>query len=229
MADRGDGAGRDYFEAGIDHYKSWITVDGGAPQQEASTAAPRTITATALPHQDVCVHVEAFDRVGNATPDEVACGYALGAPPMPAWLPLASVVAANPSPVGLVGLESWLWLDPLPRPMVAAEPYEGVQYRLTATPIGAEWDSGDGVAAGCTEARASARHFQRTLPPRTCSRAHSRLGYPVRAQVSYALSWTALIDGTWSSPYAMGITALAAVPLDYPVEQAQPELLRLGA
>src|SRR5437588_539117 len=83
VAPRGDGAGRDYFEAGVGHYSSWITVDGGPPQQVASSSTPRLITAVVPPSQDVCVHVEAVDRVGNATPEKTSCGRALGAPPMP--------------------------------------------------------------------------------------------------------------------------------------------------
>jgi hypothetical protein len=228
VADRGDGAGRDHFEAGMDHYSSWITVDGGPPQQAALTAAPRTITAAVLPHQDVCVHVVAVDRVGNATPDEATCGKALGAPPMPSWLPLASAVAANPAAVGLVGLDSWLWLDPKPRPMLATETYEGVPYRITATPIGADWDFGDGIG----DRFAGRSSFGAPYPTQSSIthvfQAHNRSGYAVRAQVSYQVTWVALINGAWVGPYPMGTIDEAAVPLAYPVEQAQPELVRLS-
>ncbi len=40
VADRGDGAGQDYWAVGMDHYTSWLTVAGGAPKQLADSAAP---------------------------------------------------------------------------------------------------------------------------------------------------------------------------------------------
>ena len=226
VADRGDGAGIDYFVSGIDHYTSWITVDGGPPQQLASTAAPRTLGATVLPHHEACVHVEAVDRAGNLTPEQVACGQAIGAPPMPAWPAVTSSVLANPSPVGLVGLDTWLWLDPQPRAMVTSETSDGVQYQVTATPTGAQWsfDDGSGAAAGGFGAR-----FPEPSPITHVFQAHSEQGYEVRARVDYAVTWRALVNGIWAGPYPMGTAEEDAQALRYPVEQAQPELLRLGA
>jgi len=55
--------------------------------------------------------------------------------------------------------------------------------------------------------------------------AHSRLGYVVGASVSYRVSWSAFVAGSWVGPYPMGSVQRAAVPLVYPVEQAQPEVL----
>lgn len=229
VADQGDGAGRDYFVAGIDHYLSWLTVDEGQRLQLASTASPRTLTATALPRQNVCAHVEAVDRVGNATPDETTCGTALGAPPMPGWLPLASDVDANPTSVGLVGLDSWLWLAPTPNPETVDETFQGVRYRIVAKPAGVDWRFGD----GSDEQVAGPASFGAAFPARSSIthtyQAHARSGYVVDAYLTYDVEWSALIGGTWLGPYPMGSVRRSAHALIYRVEQAQPELLRLGA
>ena len=228
VADRGDGAGKDYFEAGIDHYRSWITIDGGPPQQAASTPAPRTLTASVLPRHDACVHVIAVDRVGNATPEQVACGKALGAPPMPTWPASASAVVANPAPVGLVGLESWFWLDKPQVALVATEFFGGAQYRITATPSGADWDFGDGTDVRYAGSSGFGLPFPAPSSVAHVYQAHSQSGYTVEARVSYDVSWTAVVDGVWAGPYPMGTTSVGAVPLTYQVEQAQPELVELG-
>src|ERR1700736_536677 len=49
--------------------------------------------------------------------------------PMPPW-DLAVRVAANPARVGLVGLDSWFWLDPSPRAVTVHETEAGVDYDL---------------------------------------------------------------------------------------------------
>lgn len=229
VADQGDGAGQDFYVSGTDHYVSWITVDGGPPRQLATTVAPRVVTATARPHQNVCVHVKAFDRVGNATPDQTACGTAIGTPPMPSWLPIASRVAANPAPIGLVGLDSWLWLDPRPMPMAAKETYDNVQYRVSATPVGVDWNFGDGSDERYEGASAYGIAFPARSSVTHTFDADSEAGYSLAATVTYAVEWTALVDGAWIGPYPMGMVDLAAGTLDYSVEQAQPELLHLGA
>jgi len=48
VSDRGDGAGADYFTVGMDHYRSWLTVGGGAAQQAADSDVPRQLTASGL-------------------------------------------------------------------------------------------------------------------------------------------------------------------------------------
>jgi len=176
----------------------------------------------------VCVHVEAVDRVGNATPPTTACGKALGAPPMPAWLPLTSAVLANPAAVGLVGLESWLWLEPQPRAMETTETYAGVSYTITATPTGADWDFGDGEITSLAASASFGVPFPARSSVTHTYEAHSRSGYAVRAVVRYSVTWSALVGGTWAGPYPMGPITEAARSLAYPVEQAQPELVRVG-
>src|SRR5260370_8788533 len=49
VVDIGDGAGIDYFVAGMDHYTSWLTIDGGSPRlQPLSTPEPRPITQSGM-------------------------------------------------------------------------------------------------------------------------------------------------------------------------------------
>jgi hypothetical protein len=228
VADRGDGAGRDFFEVGMDHYDSWVTVDGGAQQQLESTSAPRTITEPLSPGQTACVHVRAFDRLQNGTADEVACARALGAPPMPSWGALGSRVAANPSRQGLVGFESWLWLDPAPPVLSGQETYMGVHYVITAVPDGADWDFGDATGARFRDDSGFGLRYPARSAVAHTYQAHSVAGYLIQAAVRYQVSWSANVGGSWVGPYAMGTISLAADPLVYPVEQAQPELMLLG-
>src|ERR1700681_688659 len=67
--DQGDGAGRDFFSSGIDHYTSWLTLNGLPNRlQPASTNQPRTLALLNMAPRDMaCVHVVAFDKLQNAT------------------------------------------------------------------------------------------------------------------------------------------------------------------
>ena len=57
--------------------------------------------------------------------------------------------------------------------------------------------------------------------------AHTQAGYAVHAWVRYVVTWTASIAGQTVGPYPMEPITQAEIPLNYPVEQAQPELLRI--
>jgi hypothetical protein len=57
--------------------------------------------------------------------------------------------------------------------------------------------------------------------------AHSQGGYPVKASVRFEVSWTATIGGRVIGPYSADPITVAAGPLEYPVEQAQPELIEM--
>ncbi len=229
VADRGDGAGADFYEAGLDHYTSWLTISGSSNRlQLTSSAVPLTVVQSLSSGQAACLHVSAYDRVGNGTSDQVVCATALAPPPMPGWGPLASGVQIDPPRRGLTGLESWLWLWPKPRTEVIRESYLGVDYEVTATPVGVDWDFGDGVTlkldggeggGQAYPARSSVTHVYSTF---------SRSGYLVQADVRYDVSWRALVGGTWLGPYQLGPLTRGAVPLLYPVVQAQPELIALG-
>ncbi len=225
VADQGDGAGPDFYESGLDHYTSWVTIDGGPPLQLANSPMPRTLVQ-AVPHgHDACVHVIAEDRVFNRTADQSTCARALTPPPMPDWGPLAAAVKANPAPPGLVGLDSWLWLDPAPAAETFTETVDGFDYFVTATPVGATWDFGDGDVASYGTAAGFGVAFPLQSPVTHMFQAHSRLGYAIGAMVTYRVSWSAKVGATWVGPYPMGSIDRAAVPLVYPVEQAQPEVV----
>jgi hypothetical protein len=222
VADRGDGAGRDYFVSGLDHYESWLTVSDRAGRlQSASTSAPRTVSIAGLaPRETACLHVRAIDRVHNATSDKVSCAAPLAPPPMPAWPAPDIAVVANPTRVGLVGLDTWLWLAPTPSTLSADEALQGTEYSVTATPIAATWDFGDG---------SSGTGFGRAYPqPSSVThtyQAHREDGYRVRVVIRYDVTWAALVGGRRFGPYPLGSIELPARPLVYPVEQAQPELV----
>jgi hypothetical protein len=229
VVDMGDGAGADYFVAGMDHYTSWVTMNGTTQQlQMVSTIEPRIVTQARMSPGDVaCVHVQAFDKVGNASPERAACSRALAAPPMPGWAELAVRVAANPGGIGLVGLDSWFWLDPAPRVVTIHETSGGTDYAITATPVSATWDFGDGRGADLAGASAYGRPYPQPSTVTHVFEAHSQPGYRVQASVRYAVSWTAAGPGRDVETHPMGVFVQTAVPLRYPVEQAQPELLRI--
>lgn len=228
VADQGDGAGQDYFESGLDHYTSWITINRGAPMQLQSTAAPRRIDQPLAVGETACVHVVAVDRVGNATTDQSTCATALQPPPMPIWGPLRIGVAANPRPLGLAGFDSWLWLNPAPQLEKVYETVGGVTYRITARPAGVTWDFGDGDVERRVGSAAFGVPFPAPSQVTHIFQAHSRLGYVIAAAVTYWVSWSALVAGVWSGPYPMGSVVRETAPLVYPVEQAQPEIVLMG-
>ncbi len=228
VVDAGDGAGADYFASGMDHYTSWLTFDGRAQRlQVLSTAEPRTVMQLAMSPQDIaCVHVQAYDKLQNASPERVACSRARGAPPMPAWN-LAAMVAANPGNIGLVGLDSWFWLEPTPTAVTIHETEAGIDYALTAAPMSASWDFGDGNSARFAGSSGYGRPYPQPSSVTHLFEAHDQDGYEVRASVLYAVSWMATIGGQEVGPYPMGTFMQPAVSLRYPVEQAQPELLHI--
>ena len=228
VADRGDGAGQDFFEAGMDHYVSWITVGPSATAlQAASTAAPRVVTQALAPGQVACLHVQAFDRLRNASAERVVCGQALLPPPMPSWVLDVQVQAAPPRS-GLAGFRTWLWLNPGPRPLVVPETHLGVRYVVTATPDGAGWDFGDGVAAKLHDGAGFGRAYPAQSSVTHVFESDDRAGYEIHATVRYEVTYTALIGGAELGPYPLGTVDLPAAPLTYPVQQAQPELVMTG-
>ena len=225
----GDGAGQDYFVAGMDRYVSWLTVDGrAAPVQFASTGSPRTLRLAGMrPADTACVHVIAVDRVHNETADQVTCAGPLTPPPMPSWMSPPSSVAANPKAVGLVGLGTWLWLSPAPTAIAVDELYRGVHYTVTATPIAAGWDFGDGETARFPDASGFGTPYPEASPVVHTYQAHIQAGYAVRSTVRYAVSWQAIVGSGSFGPYPLGTVSLVAHPLLYAVEQAQPELTQI--
>jgi len=227
VADRGDGAGRDYFAAGLDHYVSWLTI-GDRPLrfQLASTFAPRTVSPVGMtPGETACLHVVAVDRVQNSTPDQVSCAAPLAPPPMPVWGAVDSTVMANPNRVGLVGLDTWFWLAPRPETPSVEETYLGSRYIVTATPIAASWDFGDGSIDRSSDSSGFGHAYPEPSSVTHTYQAHSRDGYAVRAAIRYEVTWASVVGGRAFGPYPLGSAELPAHPLVYPVQQAQPELI----
>ena len=227
VADRGDGAGQDYFVSGLNHYVSWLTV-GTAPArlQQASTATPRTVSLVSMNPQDTaCLHVQAVDRVQNSTAEQVVCASPLGPPPMPAWAGPQSAVIANPAARGLVGLDSWFWLAPTPGTITVDEKVGATTYVVTATPRGADWDFGDGSAMRVGDRSSLGTPYPQRSAVTHIYEVHSRAGYVVMASIRYDVSWTALVGGRTFGPYPLGVVQLPAHPLVYQVQQAQPELI----
>jgi hypothetical protein len=229
VVDRGDGAGVDYFASGMDHYTSWLTLNGSAqPLQLLSTTEPRAVSQQGMSPLDVaCVHVQAFDRVQNASPEQVACSKARGTPPLPTWSAPPIRVAANPAIFGLVGLDSWFWLDSAPSAVTMREADGGIDYSITATMDSVDWGFGDGTRASLVGVSGLGQPYPQRSPVTHIYEAHNQAGYVVDATVHYALTWTAMIGGQIVGPYAMGTVTQAAIPLRYPVQQAQPVLLRI--
>ena len=227
VSDRGDGAGADYFAAGMDHYVSWLTVsDRPGSFDLASTPSPRVVQLANLsPGEIACVHVEAVDRLQNTTADQSVCGSPVVPPPMPTWGLMSVQVVANPAPRGLVGLESWFWLSPGPASLSSAQVVRGVRYVIDASPVSVQWDYGDGASV----VLAGSAGYGQAYPVRSQAahayEAHSQAGYLVGAAVRYAVTWTAYEGATAFGPYQLGTVLIDSMPLRYPVTQAQPELI----
>ena len=225
VSDRGDGAGADYFAIGMGHYRSWLTIGGGGPQQAADSDAPRRLTADGLgAGQSACVHVIAYDRLQNATPEQQACAQVLPPPPPPSPPP-APAIEVSPAAPGLVGLETWYWLSPAPSALSADLSLDGYRYRLTSAPISVAWTFGDGSTSALdTPAGVGLAYPARSPVTHTYER-HSAGGYPLTATVTWSVSWSVLSNGAWFGPYQLGSQASPAATLNYPVRQAQSELL----
>lgn len=230
VADRGDGGGRGYWAAGMAQspagYTAWATVNGGAPTQQGKTLAPRTITLSGLqPGDRACVSVYATDAVGNSGTTQTACGSPLAPPPMPSFDFPPTAVRANPEPSGLAGFESWFWLDPRPTAVSAHESANGYDYTITATPESTAWDFGDGGAQQLADPAGYGIAYPQ---PSTVSWTYQAQSpdYSVDAVETYAVTWTAAAGGVTYGPYPMGTVQGPPSSLDYPVRQAEPELLR---
>ena len=230
VADRGDGAGKDFFKAGMDHYTSWLTLNGSARRlQSAVSKQPRSLTQAGMTTRDtVCVHVVASDSVKNSSPEGIACAGPLLAPPIPDLSGLASRVVANPPIRGLVGLDTWFWLTPGPQVSTVPERYRGIDYLLTATPTGVDWGFGDGGENRYLGSSGFGRAYPEPSTVRHVYEAHSQSGYRVTASIRFEVTWTATFHNRLVGPYPLGVVNVEAEPNQYPVEQAQPELVEIG-
>jgi len=219
VADVGDGSGADYVVAGLDHYTSWYTDNGGPPAGRADTTNPLIVVVPGTAADDICIHASATDKVRTTSPEGSVCATPASPPPVPPPPPALSI-QANPVP-GLTGLPGWFWLDPAPTPQYTTETWSGNAYRILAAPTSTDWSFGDGdsLASGgfgaAYPAESDVQHVYQ---------AQSATGYPVSASVNYSLSWFFLRGSFWVGPFAMGGETVPAPSLLYPVEQAQPEL-----
>jgi hypothetical protein len=144
---------------------------------------------------------------------------------MPAWRAPDIAVVANPNRVGLVGLDTWFWLASAPAPLTADEVDQGLRYVVTATPVAASWDFGDGSSTLSSGSSAFGRAYPQQSSVTHTYQAHSQRGYEVQAGVRYDVSWSAVAGGRSFGPYPLGSIEIPAQPLVYPVEQAQPDLV----
>jgi hypothetical protein len=220
VADRGDGAGADYFAVGLDHYTSWLTVNGGLAGGRRDSLAPLTLTAAATPADAVCVFVIAVDKLGNASASQSRCGQPSGSPPMPPP-PGPAGIGANPAAPGLVGVPTWFWLEPAPLPVTTFETAGGIDYKVVAQPETVDWDFGDGgtlrnAGFGVPYPAESAIQHRYGV--------QSEAGYRVAADTRYSVSWWWRSGSTWLGPYPLGSQTVSARDLSYAVRQAQPEL-----
>ena len=221
VEDRGDGAGVDYFAVGMDHYTSWLSVDGATAVQRSDSPAPLVLTASLSPAQTACVFVVATDKLGNSTRPQSVCGRPAGIPPIPAPPAYRGAVEVNPSAPGLAGLPAWFWLEPAPGPVTVQESAGGVQYLVTATPQAADWAFGDG---GSLANGGFGSAYPEPSTVRHVYGAASRDGYQVSSEVRYSLAWWFKSGGQWVGGYPLGFQSAPAGGLIYPVRQAQPEL-----
>ena len=111
--------------------------------------------------------------------------------------------------------------------MTVHEIVGGIDYAISATPVSARWDFGDGSRADIAGASAYGAPYPRHSRVTHVFEAHNQDGYLVQASVRYVLTWTASIAGRSEGPYPMGELPQPMTSLRYPVEQAQPELLRI--
>jgi hypothetical protein len=225
VADRGDGSGQDLYTSGLDHYTSWWTAGDGAYHDFQLTQQPRSVTAAGLASgEQACVHVQAFDRLGNATPEEVQCATTVVPPPLGGLVPDPGAIVAKPPHLGLTGLSTWFALEPRPHAVSERLVQNGVTYDITATPEAATWYFGDGASLRLTGKQAFGQ-LDEEDPVTETYQVESRTGYRVTCLVDFSVSWTAAVPGGRIGPYPEATLSAWAQPLTYPVEQAQPELL----
>jgi hypothetical protein len=90
-----------------------------------------------------------------------------------------------------------------------------------------DWDFGDGSGGRFTGPSGFGTAYPRASPVSHVFEAHSQAGYPIHAHVRYDVTWTATVGSRLFGPYPLGTSTLDSIPLTYPVEQAQPELIGL--
>jgi hypothetical protein len=144
---------------------------------------------------------------------------------MPGFNFAPTAVHANPSPAGLAGLPSWFWLDPQPSPVTSVASGNGYQYSITATPESTAWAFGDGGSLQLPGAAGYGQAYPQSSSVAWTYEAEAP-SYQVTAVETYAVTWTAQAGGVTYGPYPLGTVDGPPAVLSYPVQQAEPELLR---
>ncbi len=132
----------------------------------------------------------------------------------------------QPDRFGLVNIPTWFWLDAgywTPQSASATDPTGAVTVSVTATPLHADWDPGDGSApircldAGLEWNRGMAEDAS------DCSHMYTRSSagrpgddYSLEVAVEWEYSWA--INGTPQGPFG---TTNVATPFDYAVGEIQ--------
>jgi hypothetical protein len=102
--------------------------------------------------------------------------------------------APPPTAKQLVGVRTWLWVDPADwQPMSATATIVGLSATVTAQPKKVIWTMGDGATVICN---GPGTPYKPTVPDSeqssTCSHTYQHDGtYTVRATIVWAVSWTA--------------------------------------
>lgn len=118
----------------------------------------------------------------------------------------------------LTGVETWFWLDPETwEPVTARAELPGIWAEVTATPVSASWDPGDGSAAVVCEG--PGREHPGTLGATTeCGHTFDDVGdYTVTVEVTWAVTWR---SSTGAAGELDAITVDAALPLEVQQREA---------
>jgi hypothetical protein len=131
--------------------------------------------------------------------------------------------ALNPPGAQLVGVPTWLWLEGAWGPASASASIGAVSSTVTASPVSATWEMGDGTTVTCDAgvpydparpADAQASPCRHTFT--TASRYAEGGTFPVTVTVTYAVSWTAT---TGAGGPLEGVSRSTTVPVV--VQEAQ--------
>ena len=225
VVDLGDGSGTDYFAVGLDHYTYWYTVAGGAASPKMETTSPATVSVGALRQgQQVCLYVDASDRLGNTSVAGRSCSAALAHPKIGRWPLPKPTPDANPVPHGLTGLASYFWIQPQGSTTIYTSVGE-VNYRIVAEPSGVLWNFGVGSSLYLSTPSGFGLAYPAASPVRQTYQTVDASGYLVSASVTYQVYWYATVAGVTQGPYPLGQISGPVGSISYPVAQLQPQLL----
>lgn len=182
------------------------TVPAGTPGRDAPPAPARVDpldpddtlcpgTATALRGQDCLGRLPApepppGDPAAPPTPDDLG---ARAASRIPLDAPTLHLTP-GPGRTGLVGLPTWLWVDPTPAawgPATATAAVPGLSVTATAAVDRITWTMGDGTTVTCTTPGTPYAPSRGARPSPDCGHTYTRPGiHTVTATTHWAITWT---------------------------------------